>query len=133
MPSESSSWRHYAADYDNPANQAFVKEWKTAYGTDSTPDFMAVGGWDGMAAIVHVINSSSGRINAATAMKLLEGWKHNSPRGPIMIDPHTRDIVQDEHVEEIVADGDRLRVKVLKTIPAVKDPCKALKIGRCAK
>jgi len=123
---------HYAADYDNPANKAFVKAWHAAYGAGSTPDFMAVAGWDGMAAIVHVVKTLNGKIDPDKAMKALEGWKFNSPRGPIMIDPETRDVVQNEHVEEVVAKGDRLHVKVLETIPQVKDPCKELKVGKCA-
>jgi branched-chain amino acid transport system substrate-binding protein len=123
---------HYAADYDNPANKAFVKAWHAAYGEKSPPDFMAVAGWDGMAAIAHVVKTLNGKIDPDKAMKALEGWKFDSPRGPIMIDPHTRDIVQNEHVEEVVGKGDRLHVKVLQTIPQVKDPCKELKVGKCA-
>ena len=123
---------HYAADYENPANKAFVKAWHKAYGAQSTPDFMAVAGWDGMAAIAHVVKTLNGKIDPDKAMKALEGWKFESPRGPIMIDPQTRDIVQNEHVEEVVEKGDRLHVKVLETVPQVKDPCKELKFGKCA-
>jgi branched-chain amino acid transport system substrate-binding protein len=122
---------HYSADYDTPENRAFVKAWKQAYGADSTPDFMAVAGWDGMAAIVHVVKTLDGKITAEGAMQALKGWTFNSPRGPIMIDPVTRDIVQDEHVHQVVKQGNRLVVKVLETIPQVKDPCKALRIGKC--
>ena len=123
---------HYSADYRNPENVAFVKAWKAAYGADSTPDFMAVAGWDGMAAIHHVVETLDGEITAEGAMTALKGWKFQSPRGPIMIDPETRDIVQDVHAHEIVREGDRLMVKVIGTVPQVKDPCKVLKIDRCA-
>jgi branched-chain amino acid transport system substrate-binding protein len=123
---------HYSADYDTPANQAFVKAWKEEYGADSIPDFMGVAGWDGMAAIAHVIKTMNGEVTADGAMEALKGWQFDSPRGPIMIDPDTRDIVQDEHVHEIVKEGDHLKVKVLETIPQVKDPCKVLKVGKCA-
>jgi branched-chain amino acid transport system substrate-binding protein len=123
---------HYAADYDNPANKAFVKAWREAYGKDSTPDFMAAAGWDGMAAIAHVVKTLDGKIDADKAMKALEGWKFDSPRGPIMIDAKTRDIVMNEHVQKVVKKGDRLVVEVLDRIPAVKDPCKDLKVGKCA-
>ncbi len=122
---------HYSADYDTPANQAFVKAWKEAYGADSTPDFMAVAGWDGMAAIAHVVKTLDGKIDPDAAMQALAGWTFDSPRGPIMIDPETRDIVHDEHVHQIVKEGDRLMVKVVDSIPQVKDPCKALKVGKC--
>jgi branched-chain amino acid transport system substrate-binding protein len=122
---------HYAADYDTPTNKAFVAAWKAAYGADSTPDFMGVAGWDGMAAIFHIVKTLDGKITAEGAMDALKGWTFDSPRGPIMIDPATRDIVQDEHVHQVVKEGDRLMIKVIGTTPQVKDPCKALRIGRC--
>lgn len=123
---------HYSADYDTPENQAFVKAWKAEYGDDTTPDFMGVAGWDGMAAIFHVIKTLDGNIDADAAMEALKGWKYDSPRGPIMIDPDTRDIVHDVHIHEVVKSGDRLAIKVLGVIPQVKDPCKELQIGKCA-
>jgi len=123
---------HYSADYDTPENQAFVKAWKAEYGAESIPDFMAVAGYDGMAAIFHLVNTLDGKIDADKAMEALKGWQYASPRGPIMIDPETRDIVHDEHIHEIVQVGDRLAVKVLETYPQVKDPCKAQGIGKCA-
>ncbi|MDJ0948566.1 MAG: ABC transporter substrate-binding protein [Alphaproteobacteria bacterium] len=122
---------HYSADYDTPENKAFVKAWKAAYGADSTPDFMGVQGYDGMAAIVDVINKLNGEIDADKAMDILKGWKFASPRGPIMIDPQTRDIVQNEYVHKVTKQGDRLMIEVVATIPQVKDPCKELKVGKC--
>jgi branched-chain amino acid transport system substrate-binding protein len=122
---------HYSSDYDTPANQAFVAAWKEAYGADSIPDFMGVAGWDGMAAIAHAISAQDGDVTAEGTMKALAGWKFDSPRGPISIDADTRDINMDEYVHEVVADGDKLRIKVLDTIPQVKDPCKELKVGKC--
>ncbi len=122
---------HYAADYKNPANVAFVNAWRAAYGDKLPPDFMAVAAWDGMAAVYHVIEALHGDLQADAVMKALEGWKFDSPRGPIEIDPETRDIIQDEHAEEVVKEGDHLGVKVLEVIPAVKDPCKELKVGKC--
>jgi branched-chain amino acid transport system substrate-binding protein len=84
-----------------------------------------------MAAIFHIIKTLDGKITAEGAMDALKGWTFDSPRGPIMIDPDTRDIVQDEHVHEVVKEGDRLAIKVIGTIPQVKDPCKALRIDKC--
>lgn len=122
---------HYSADYDTPENRAFVEAWQAEYGADTTPDFMGVAGWDGMAAIFHVVKTLDGEIDAEGAMNALKGWTYNSPRGPIMIDPDTRDIVHDVHVHEVVKQGDRLAFEVVETIPQVKDPCKALAIGKC--
>ncbi|HYM30833.1 MAG TPA: ABC transporter substrate-binding protein [Candidatus Cybelea sp.] len=122
---------NYAADFKNPANVAFVKAWKEAYGKDSTPDFMAVAGWDGTAAIFHVVKVLNGKIDPDKAMAALKGWKFNSPRGPIMIDPDTRDVVQNEYVEKVIKVGDKLGVEVVHTTTAVKDPCKELKVDKC--
>lgn len=122
---------HYSSYYDTPANRAFVAAWQKEYGTDSRPDFMGVAGWDGMAAIAHVVKTLNGKIDADKAVAALKGWKFDSPRGPIMIDPETRDIVQNEHVHEVVKAGNTVALKVIDSIPNVKDPCKALKFGRC--
>ena len=104
---------HYNADLDNPENKRFVAAWKKEYGADSTPDFMAVGGYDGMAAIVHAVQATKGKMDGDEAVKSLLGWKFDSPRGPIMIDPETRDIVMNEYLDEVVKGSDgKLHQKV---------------------
>ncbi len=124
---------HYNADLNNPENKRFVAAWKKAYGADSTPDFMAVGGYDGMAAIAHAVKATKGKMDGAEAVKSLEGWKFNSPQGPIMIDPQTRDIVMNEYLDEVVLGPDKkLHQKVIGQTDHVKDECKELGIGRCA-
>ena len=123
---------HYNADLDNAENQRFVAAWKQDYGADSVPDFMAVGGYDGMAAVVHVAHAQQGKITVEGAMSALMGWTFDSPRGPISIDPETRDIVMNEYLSEVVMQGGRLVQKSISRIDAVKDPCKVLKIGPCA-
>jgi branched-chain amino acid transport system substrate-binding protein len=124
---------HYNTDLDNPQNRRFVAAWKAAYGADSTPDFMAVGAYDGMAAVVHAVQATKGKMNGDEAVKSLLGWTFDSPQGPIMIDPETRDIVMNEYLDEVVrgADG-RLHEKVIGETEHVKDQCKALEIGPCA-
>ena len=123
---------HYNADLENAANRRLVAAWKQEYGADSTPDFMAVQGYDGMAAIAHVVRTLGGRIDAEGAMKALKGWKYDSPRGPISIDPATRDIVMNEYLSELVLKDGRLVQKNIGVIDAVKDMCKELKQGKCA-
>jgi len=125
---------HYNADLDNPANKKFVAQWKADYGATSVPDFVAVGGYDGMAAIAHIVKTLNGKIDAAKAMEALKGWKYaDSPRGPIMIDPATRDIVMNEYMSEVVKVDGRLVQKNLGVINNVKDMCKELKVDRCGK
>ncbi len=124
---------HYNADLDNPENKAFVAAYKKEYGADAVPDFLSVGGWDGMAAIYHIVRTLKGQIDPDKAMAALKGWKFNSPRGPIMIDPATRDIVMNEYLSEVVrGPGGRLIQKNLGVIENVKDMCKEAKVGRCA-
>jgi len=125
---------HYHADLDNPENKRFVAAWKKEYGADSTPDFLASGSYVGMAAIVHAIHATKGKLDGAAAVKSLLGWKFDSPQGPIMIDPQTRDIVMNEYISEVHKGSDgKLHQKVIGTIDAVKDKCKELKVGPCGK
>jgi branched-chain amino acid transport system substrate-binding protein len=125
---------HYNADLDNAENKRFVAAWKKEYGADSVPDFMAVGAYNGMAAIVHAIKATKGKMEGVAAVKSLQGWKFNSPQGPISIDPATRDIVMNEYIAEVYKGKDgKLHQKVVGTIKNVKDNCKELKVGPCGK
>jgi branched-chain amino acid transport system substrate-binding protein len=118
----------YQADLDVGTNPEFVAAWHEAYGEDSTPDFMAAAGYDGMAAIVQ----QDGQIDPERTMEIWSGWTHEGPRGTVMIDPKTRDIVQDMRVNEVYAEDGRLKMRTIDVIPQVKDPCKEQKVGRCA-
>ncbi|HVC60748.1 MAG TPA: ABC transporter substrate-binding protein [Acetobacteraceae bacterium] len=118
---------HYSAAATRPANVAFVKAYKAAFGPTQEPSFEVVGGYDGMAAIFHVVAAQKGRIDPDRTMALLKGWKDaNSPRGPIYIDPRTRDIVQNEYLRRVEAVNGQLANVELETIPMVKDPWKEL-------
>jgi len=122
---------HYSSFHDTPANRAFVAAWKKEYGADSVPNFTGVAGYDAMALIAHLAKTLDGRVDGERAMKEIRGWKFDSPRGPILIDPDTRDIVQDEHVQLLVVQDGKLAIEVLDRIPQVKDPCKVHKVGKC--
>jgi branched-chain amino acid transport system substrate-binding protein len=125
---------HYNADLDNPANKRFVAAWRKEYGAASTPDFMGVQGYDGMAAIAHVARTLDCKIDPGKTMEALKGWKYpDSPRGPIMIDPATRDIVMNEYLSEVVKRDGKLHQKNIGITAAVKDMCKELKVDRCGK
>jgi branched-chain amino acid transport system substrate-binding protein len=116
---------HYSAAATRPANQAFVAAWKKEYGEKSSPNFLAVGGWDAMDAVYYVIREQKGKIDPDKTMELLKGYKNpNSPRGPIQLDPATRDIVQNEYIREVRKVGGQLANVEIETIPMVKDPWK---------
>ncbi|HKW36927.1 MAG TPA: ABC transporter substrate-binding protein [Burkholderiales bacterium] len=120
---------HYSAGATRPANQAFLAAWKRDYGKDMPlPNFVAVGGWDGMAAIVYAIKEQKGKIDPDRTMELLKHFKEpDSPRGPISIDPATRDIVQPEYLREVRRVGGKLANVEIETLgTAVKDPWKEL-------
>ena len=124
---------HYNADLDNPENKAFVAAWKKDYGANSTPDFTAVGGYDGMAAIVHAAHATKGKMDGDAAVKSLEGWKFNSPQGPIRSIRQTRDIVMNEYLDEVVkgADG-KLHEKVSADDPSREGPVQGARHRPCA-
>ena len=117
----------YSADAKRPANEAFRAAWKRAYGDKSIPDFFSVDAWDGMAAIYGLVKETKGNFTADQAMGFLSHWKDpNSPRGPIMIDPETRDIVQNVYMRRVEKQDDTLVNVEIATIPMVKDPWKEL-------
>jgi branched-chain amino acid transport system substrate-binding protein len=118
---------HYSAAADRPANAAFISAWKAAYGDASVPSVFAIGGWDGMAAIVDVIRQQNGDITLARSQEILRNWSNpDSPRGPMQIDPATRDVVHNIYIRRVEKTGDGLRNVEFATIPAVKDPWKEL-------
>ncbi len=119
---------HYSAAADRPANRRFVEAWKKEYGAASTPNFAAVGAWDGMAMIMEAVKQQKGKIDPEKTMEIFRNWKNpDSPRGPIAIDPETRDIVQNEYLREVRKVGGQLANVELETVAtAVKDPWKEL-------
>ena len=78
-----------------------------------------------MALIYDVVKALNGKIGGDAAMAAIKGWKHESPRGPILIDPETRDIVQNVYICRVEKTGGGRLVNVeIETYPMVKDPWK---------
>ena len=103
-----------------------MQAYQAEFGKDQVPAFEVVGGYDGMAAIFNAVIAQKGKIDPDKTMALLKGWKYDSARGPIMIDPDTRDIVQNEYVRRVERVNGHLVNTELETIPMVKDPWKVL-------
>jgi branched-chain amino acid transport system substrate-binding protein len=117
----------YSADAKRSANEAFLAAWKREYGDKSIPDFFSVDAWDGMAAIYGLVRETKGNFTADQAMAFLSHLNDpNSPRGPIMIDPETRDIVQNVYIRRVEKQDGKLANIEIATIPMVKDPWKEL-------
>ena len=116
---------HYSAAHDSPENAAFLK----AYAAANDPkvgraNFMAAAGYDTMAVIYEVAKKLNGEIDGDKAMAALKGLKWTSPRGPVMIDPETRDIVQTVYIRKVEKKDGKLANVEFDKIADVKDPGK---------
>jgi branched-chain amino acid transport system substrate-binding protein len=115
---------HYSAAHDSPENKAFIKAYIEANGTRLRPNFMACAGYDGMAAIAEALKKTGGSVEVEKFVAALKGMKLMSPRGPIMIDPETRDIVQTVYIRRVEKVGGLLYNIEFDKYPDVKDPGK---------
>ena len=117
---------HYSAAAERPANKAFVAAYKKEYGADLNPGFMVVGAWDAMDAIYGAIRAQGGKIDPDKTMEFLKQYKSTtSPRGPMSIDPETRDVINPEYLREVRKVNGKLANVELETITtAIKDPLK---------
>lgn len=117
----------YSVAGKRAANAAFLADWTREYGDQVTPDFFSVDGWDGMTMIFDLIKVTKGNFTADQAMAFFRSWKDaDSPRGPIAIDPATRDIVQNIYIRRVERGDGKLANIEISTIPMVKDPWKEL-------
>jgi branched-chain amino acid transport system substrate-binding protein len=115
----------YTSAADRPANKAFLAAWNREYAGKAIPDFLSADGWDGMEAIFDLIKATKGKFTGDEAIKFLSTWKSaDSPRGPISIDPATRDIVQNVYMRRVEMRDGKLASVEFDTIPNVKDPWK---------
>jgi branched-chain amino acid transport system substrate-binding protein len=112
---------HYSAAHDSPENKAFLKVYAEANPDAGKPNFMSVAAYDGMAAIYEVARKLNGKIDGDKAMAVLKGMKLVSPRGNIMIDPATRDIVQTVYVRKVERVGGELANVEFDKFTDVKD------------
>jgi len=115
---------HYSAAHASPENDAFKKAYAEVNGEKLRPNFMAVAGYDGMAAIYEALKKTGGSTDADKLIAALKGMKFMSPRGPIMIDPETRDIVQTVYIRKVEKVGGNLYNVEFDKFPDQKDPGK---------
>ncbi len=115
---------HYSAAHDSPENKAFLKAYTETNGTKLRANFMACAGYDGMAAIAEALKKTGGSVDPDRFVGALKGMKLMSPRGAIMVDPETRDIVQTVYIRRVEKiDGILYNIEFDK-FPDVKDPGK---------
>lgn len=111
----------YSADHDSPENKAFVAEVRRA-NNNMRPNFMSVGGYDAMHLAYAALEKAGGDTDGSKLVEAMKGMEWMSPRGPIAIDPATRDIVQDIYMREVKeVDGELYNVE-FATFPKIRDP-----------
>ncbi|MBK7059712.1 MAG: ABC transporter substrate-binding protein [Rubrivivax sp.] len=116
------SSHHYSAAHDSPANKKFVAAFEAA--NKFRPNFMAVGGYDGMRVIYNALNASKGARGEAL-LNAMKGQLFESPRGPVLIDAQTRDIVQDIYIRKVEKKNGQLWNIEFDSIKQMKDPGKS--------
>ncbi len=112
---------HYATSHASALNKRFVDGFKAA-NKGMRPNFMAVGGYDGMRVIYKALETTKGTGGGEALLAAMRGQSFESPRGPIAIDAQTRDIVQDIYIRRVERRDGELHNIEFDTFKAVKDP-----------
>jgi branched-chain amino acid transport system substrate-binding protein len=115
---------HYSYAHPSAKNQAFVKAFAAEYGTSLRPNYFAVSAYDAMAAIDLALAKTHGDLSGDKVMAALKGLSLESPRGPIEIDPATRDIVQTVYIRRTERVKGQLVNVEFDKFDRVKDPAK---------
>jgi len=116
----------YSADHDSAVNKAYVASFEKA-NNGMRPNFMAIGGYDGMHLIYAALQKTNGDTTGDKLVAAMKGLKWESPRGPISIDPDTRDIIQNVYIRKVEKKNGQLFNVEFAKFDAVKDPIKAAK------
>jgi branched-chain amino acid transport system substrate-binding protein len=101
-----------------------VKAFNAEY-AGRNPNVYSIGGWDGMHLIYETLKKTGGATDGDALIAAAKGQKWESPRGPVAIDPETRDIVQTVYIRRVEKVGGQLLNVEFDRIENVKDPVKA--------
>lgn len=112
---------HYTMERDDPINNEFVKAFQDA-NDGRSPDIFSVGGYDGMHLIYEALKKTEGDTDGAGLVEASKGMAWDSPRGPISIDPETRDIVQTVWIRQVEEVDGKLQNVIIDSLPDMKDP-----------
>ena len=113
---------HYDYNHASAANAAFVKAYNADYARN--PDFFSIGGYDGMHLIYEALKKTGGKTDGDALVAAAKGMQWESPRGPIAIDPETRDIIQTVYIRRVEKVGGQLVNVEIDKFENVKDPVK---------
>jgi branched-chain amino acid transport system substrate-binding protein len=109
----------YSADHPSAKNKAYVAAFEKA--NNFRPNFMSVGGYDGMNLIYEALKKTGGKADGDSLIAAMKGMSWESPRGPISIDPETRDIIQNIYIRNVEKKNGQLYNVEFQTFEAVKD------------
>jgi branched-chain amino acid transport system substrate-binding protein len=112
----------YDYNLNLPLNHEFVKAYNAEF--KRNPDFFSIGGYDGMHLIYEALKKTGGKTDGDSLIEAAKGMSWESPRGPISIDPETRDIIQNVYIRRVEKVGDVLVNVEFDKIENVKDPVK---------
>lgn len=113
---------HYSPASTTPVNQAFVAALRKKYGPDRIPNVASVSAYDSMKMIWEMIRATDGKQDGDKAMAAIKTFSWESPRGPVSVDPATRDLIQNIYIRRIEKVDGAYVNKPFKTYPAIKDP-----------
>jgi branched-chain amino acid transport system substrate-binding protein len=114
---------HYDYNHESAMNRDFVKAFHAATGRN--PNIFSIGGWDGIHLIYEALKKTGGKTDGDSLIAAAKGMQWESPRGPVSIDPETRDIVQTVYIRRVDKVGGQLRNVEFDKVENVKDPVKA--------
>jgi branched-chain amino acid transport system substrate-binding protein len=112
---------HYTLERDAPLNKEYVDAYHAA-NKGRSPDLFSIGGYDGMHLIYEALKKTNGDASGDALVEAAKGMAWESPRGPMSIDPETRDVVQTVYIREVQDVGGKLQNVIIHEIPNVKDP-----------
>jgi branched-chain amino acid transport system substrate-binding protein len=114
----------YSVTHSSAVNNAYVASFEKRNGF--RPNFVSLGGYDGMHLVYEALKKTGGNSDGAELISAMKGMAWESPRGPISIDPQTRDIVSNIYIRKVENINGRLYNTEFATFAAVKDPLKVL-------
>jgi branched-chain amino acid transport system substrate-binding protein len=112
---------HYTLERDDPINNEFVEGYTSA-NNGREPDLFSIGGYDGMHLIYEPLTATEGDASGDALVEAAKGMAWESPRGPMSIDPETRDVIQTVYIREVQEVDGELQNVIIDEIPDVKDP-----------
>jgi branched-chain amino acid transport system substrate-binding protein len=114
---------HYSAAHDSPENKAFVATFRKA-NNGMRPNLMAVQAYDGMHLIYEALKKTNGSTDGDALIEAMKGMSWVSPRGPMTIDPATREVVQNIYLRKVERVNGELYNVEFETVSNFKDPSK---------